>query len=311
MFKNFNNSRALLTHGACYFFFFSFSLFWWSENINLIFTIPVCFFLILTIGISHGALDHIKGRKILNSYKINSILIFYFSYIIVSIFILLFWFFLPTVTLTIFLLVASYHFGKEDSEIMKPRESVLLKFIFFIKGSLIISAPLFFKFEETVVIFELLNFNIKYLSFLNNEGVVKIFFYSSLLSNLYFLLGKESLRNSGRFIFFDLSSINLLYYLLSPLVAFTLYFCFTHSFRHSVSLINQLDKNSFRKGFKKFTKKAIPLTVITAILFLFAVYFLKNYYVLDAAISKVIFIGLASLTFPHILLEYLLKKNEK
>ena len=311
MFKNFNNSRALLTHGACYFFFFSFSLFWWSENINLIFTIPVCFFLILTIGISHGALDHIKGRKILNSYKINSILIFYFSYIIVSIFILLFWFFLPTVTLTIFLLVASYHFGKEDSEIMKPRESVLLKFIFFIKGSLIISAPLFFKFGETVVIFELLNFNIKYLSFLNNEGVVKIFFYSSLLSNLYFLLGKESLRNSGRFIFFDLSSINLLYYLLSPLVAFTLYFCFTHSFRHSVSLINQLDKNSFRKGFKKFTKKAIPLTVITAILFLFAVYFLKNYYVLDAAISKVIFIGLASLTFPHILLEYLLKKNEK
>ena len=27
--------------------------------------------------------------------------------------------------------------------------------------------------------------------------------------------------------------------------------------------------------------------------------------------SKVIFIGLASLTFPHILLEYLLEKNEK
>ena len=311
MFKNFNNSRALLTHGACYFFFFSFSLFWWSENINLFFTIPVCFFLILTIGISHGALDHIKGRKILNSYKIDNILIFYFSYIIVSIFILLFWFFLPTVTLSIFLLVASYHFGKEDSEIMKPRESILLKFIFFMKGSLIISAPLFFQFEETVVIFELLNFNIKYLLFLNNEGVIKVFFYSSLLSNLYFLLGKESLRNSSRFIFFDLFSINLLYYLLSPLVAFTLYFCFTHSFRHSVSLINQLDKNSFRKGFKKFTKKAIPLTVITAILFLFAVYFLSSFYVLEAAISKVIFIGLASLTFPHILLEYLLEKNEK
>jgi len=309
--KKFNNPRIILAHGACYFFFFSFSLFWWSENINLFFTIPVCFFLILTIGISHGALDHIKGRKILNSYKIDNILIFYFSYIIVSIFILLFWFFLPTVTLSIFLLVASYHFGKEDSEIMKPRESILLKFIFFMKGSLIISAPLFFQFEETVVIFELLNFNIKYLLFLNNEGVIKVFFYSSLLSNLYFLLGKESLRNSSRFIFFDLFSINLLYYLLSPLVAFTLYFCFTHSFRHSVSLINQLDKNSFRKGFKKFTKKAIPLTVITAILFLFAVYFLKNYYVLDAAISKVIFIGLASLTFPHILLEYLLEKNEK
>ena len=32
---------------------------------------------------------------------------------------------------------------------------------------------------------------------------------------------------------------------------------------------------------------------------------------LDIAILKIIFIGLASLTFPHILLEYLLEKNEK
>ena len=38
---------------------------------------------------------------------------------------------------------------------------------------------------------------------------------------------------------------------------------------------------------------------------------LDNFYRLDEAIYKVIFIGLASLTFPHILLEYLLEKNEK
>ena len=41
------------------------------------------------------------------------------------------------------------------------------------------------------------------------------------------------------------------------------------------------------------------------------IYFLNNLYVIDEAIYKVIFIGLASLTFPHILLEYLLEKNEK
>ena len=58
-------------------------------------------------------------------------------------------------------------------------------------------------------------------------------------------------------------------------------------------------------------KKALPLTVVTAVLFIVSVYILTNYYVLDDAILKVIFIGLASLTFPHILLEYLLEKNEK
>ena len=271
----------------------------------------MCFFLILTLGISHGALDHIKGRKLLTFYKINNIFIFYISYIIISIFILIFWFFLPTITLSVFLLVASYHFGKEDSEIMKPRESILLKFIFFIKGSLIISAPLLFQFKQTIVIFELLNFNIDYLLLLSDKGIITFFFYSALLSNIYFLTEKKSIRSYSGLIFFDLFSINFLYYLLSPLIAFTLYFCFIHSFRHSVSLVNQLDKNNFKKGFKKFVKKALPLTIITAILFLVAVYFLKNYYILDLAISKVIFIGLASLTFPHILLEYLLKKNEK
>ena len=311
MFKNFNNSQIVLIHGACYFFFFCFSIFWWSENINLFFTVPVCFFLILTMGISHGALDHIKGRKVLNFYNLNNISIFYISYLIISIFILIFWLFLPTITLSIFLLVASYHFGKEDSEIMKTRKSIVLKFIFFLKGSLIILSPLIFQFNETVAIFELLNFNIDHLLLLSDKGIIRFFFYSGLLSNIYFLIEKGNMHNNGGFIFFDLFSINLLYYILSPLIAFTLYFCFIHSFRHSVSLINQLDKNNFKKGFKKFTTKALPLTVITAILFFFAVYFLKNYYILDAAISKVIFIGLASLTFPHILLEYLLEKNEK
>ena len=311
MFKNFNSSQTVLTLGACYFFLFSCSLFWWSENLDIFFSIPMCFFLILTLGISHGALDHIKGRRLLTFYKINNIFIFYISYITISIFILIFWFFLPTITLSVFLLVASYHFGKEDSEIMKPRESILLKFIFFIKGSLIISAPLLFQFKQTIVIFGLLNFNIDYLLLLSDKGIITFFFFFALLSNIYFLTEKESIRNYSGLIFFDLFSINFLYYLLSPLIAFTLYFCFIHSFRHSVSLVNQLDKNNFKKGFKTFVKKALPLTIITAILFLVAVYFLKNYYILDLAISKVIFIGLASLTFPHILLEYLLKKNEK
>ena len=57
--------------------------------------------------------------------------------------------------------------------------------------------------------------------------------------------------------------------------------------------------------------KALPLTIITGVLYLFAVFILTNSYNLDDAILKVIFIGLASLTFPHILLEYLVEKNEK
>ena len=97
----------------------------------------------------------------------------------------------------------------------------------------------------------------------------------------------------------------------SPLVAFTIYFCFLHSVRHSFGLIYDINKNNFRAGLISFLKKALPLTLITAILFIASVYILANYYDLDDAVLKVIFIGLASLTFPHILLEYLIEKNEK
>ena len=71
-----------------------------------------------------------------------------------------------------------------------------------------------------------------------------------------------------------------------------------------------MDK-SFKKGLKKFIIKAIPLTLVTGLIFLISIYFLNNLYKIDEAIYKVIFIGLASLTFPHILLEYLLEKYEK
>jgi Brp/Blh family beta-carotene 15,15'-monooxygenase len=110
---------------------------------------------------------------------------------------------------------------------------------------------------------------------------------------------------------FDFIPIIILNTVLSPLLAFTVYFCFIHSFKHSLSLIYLLDNKNFKNGVRKFLKKALPLTLVTAILFILSVYILTNYYVLDEAILKVIFIGLASLTFPHILLEYLLEKNEK
>ena len=67
---------------------------------------------------------------------------------------------------------------------------------------------------------------------------------------------------------------------------------------------------NLKKGLPIFIKKALPLTIITIFGYIFALYILNNYNELSESIYKVIFIGLASLTFPHILLEYLIEKNE-
>ena len=50
-----------------------------DQSKNLIVSNINCLFLILTIGISHGSLDHIKGKRLLNNSKIiNSLSIYYF-----------------------------------------------------------------------------------------------------------------------------------------------------------------------------------------------------------------------------------------
>ena len=72
-----------------------------------------------------------------------------------------------------------------------------------------------------------------------------------------------------------------------------------------------MDSSNLKNGLKLFAQKAFPLTVLTAIFCLVGLYFLNNVYELNNAVLKIIFIGLASLTFPHILLEYFLEKNEK
>ena len=81
--------------------------------------------------------------------------------------------------------------------------------------------------------------------------------------------------------------------------------------RHIISISHELEPDRFPDGVKSFIKKALPLTIVTAVLYLLAIVFLSNSYGLNDVIIKVIFIGLASLTFPHILLEYLIEINEK
>ena len=66
----------------------------------------ICFFLILTVGISHGSLDNTKGKRILKLYKLKNISIFYLSYIFFALIIVLVWVFLPSISLMLFLIVA-------------------------------------------------------------------------------------------------------------------------------------------------------------------------------------------------------------
>jgi len=302
-----------LNHSFIFFFFINIFcvLFFKFSNLNI--SSILCLLLILIIGVSHGSLDHIKGKKLLELFNLKSTYIFYITYILISAAVIATWMLLPSITLILFLIIASYHFGKEDTQFLINDRSYFTQILYFFKGFLIILAPLYFHFQETIAIFKLLLIDNEmfYLSlnFIETNKVIQIGIICSTLSSIFLFLKNFEIKKFV--IFLDYFSILILNYYLSPLLAFTVYFCFLHSIRHSISLAIELDPNSVANGFGLFVKKALPLTILTGVFSFIALYLLSNSYNLDSAILKVIFIGLASLTFPHILLEYFLEKNEK
>ena len=308
-----NIKKINLNHSFIFFFTVNiFSILIFKFN-NINFSTILCLFLILTIGVSHGSLDHIKGKKLLELFNIQHTYLFYLIYILISLGIIFTWILFPSTTLILFLIVASYHFGKEDTEFLVIDKSYLTEILYFFKGFLIILAPMYFHFQDTVNIFKLLLIDnevfYSILSFVEANKIIEIGIFISTTSSIFLFLNKFEIIKFS--IFLDFFSIIILNYYLPPLIAFTIYFCFLHSIRHSISLAVELDGNSLLNGFKIFVKKAIPLTILTGVFCLISLYLLNSGNNLDSSILKVIFIGLASLTFPHILLEYLLEKNEK
>ena len=280
------------------------------SSINELIILFICLFFILSIGISHGALDNYKANKLLSIYKVKGKTIFFVIYIFISALVIFIWSLYSTYMLLAFLVIASYHFGLEDTSFLHKGNSIIDQVFYLIIGSLIIFAPLFFHFDETLKIFETLMLDKAFLIYLELEHwIINVCLFLSIMGYFYFIFKNQF--KDFEILFLDMLSIIILNYIFSPLIAFTVYFCFLHSIRHIISLSYELNKNDFSNGVRVFIKKALPLTIITAILYLIASVFLSKFYGLNDVIIKVIFIGLASLTFPHILLEYLLEINEK
>jgi Brp/Blh family beta-carotene 15,15'-monooxygenase len=268
-----------------------------------------CFLLIGTIGVSHGAYDGKKG-EILFYKKFGKLkYIFYFIYISLVILVFFLWYLNPLISLMVFLIVSSLHFGKEDLEIYLNKKYKYHFFIFFLKGSLIILLPLFFNFEQTNLIFNTIIFSKDYF-LLSYDHVYFILIVNLLMQILFYLYNfqkKKLKKNEFIEIIFEIFLIIIAFYLFDPIIAFTLYFCFMHSLKNILLISSELNP-SLLKGLKLFVKQSLFLTLVTFFILFISLIFLINFDFLERSIEKIIFIGLASLTLPHIVLHYFSEK---
>ena len=275
-----------------------------ADNLKLLF---FCFFMILILGVSHGALDHFRGKNLLQPIlKKNWFIFFYPGYILLGLIVIFCWTIFPAITLLLFLVVASYHFGEEDLRFFFKGKGYFFSLVSFLKGALIITLSFHYSHETTVVFFEYLMVpQIEYEKLTKFKSLLFSVNLIFLIISLIYLLRNQI--NKLALILFEIMFILLSFIYLPLILAFSMYFCFLHSSKHIIGLARELDSKNISNGLKLFVLKATPLTLLTVILAFLLLYFLDQN--INENIIQVIFIGLASLTLPHIILEVLDRRN--
>ena len=245
------------------------------------------------IGIPHGYFDFLIAKKLFNNYK-SWLIKFIFSYLSISIIYLIGWLHFPEIALMFFLVISIYHFGIEETEEIEDKNYLLI----FLLGSAPIFIPILFHTSEVFSFFSiLLNYTFQPLFVLNE------------LKYIYVILFLLFLINYKKLLFlYILLLINFIF--LPPLISFILYFCFHHSLRHYLYSMSdsKIYPNSLnlRMPALFFIILTITFTVIAISLMLELTTYTFQY-----VIIKYIFITLACLTLPHLILNIYYENTSK
>jgi Brp/Blh family beta-carotene 15,15'-monooxygenase len=162
-------------------------------------------------------------------------------------------------------------------------------------GGLVVVGISVFHHDETNVIFSYLTDGQTFLVWQFIE-ICKFILFPVIL--LYLI---ESFRRPVlRIRFFELILLGVIFYFLPPLVGFSIYFCGIHSIRH-------INYTWLKLRSKKYTIQtiiylAITFTITSWLLGVLLFWQLPTADFADAALLKTVFIGLAALTVPHMLL---------
>ena len=252
----------------------------------------IAFLLIFFIGLPHGSFDGAIASLVGFNNRIQ-FLQFLFYYLALFFSVILFWLYFPIIALIIFVMMTTIHFGLCDWTNFKINE---FKYsVSFTYGMVIIFGIIFFNENQSFLIFEYLTNDKIYLF----QKYTFIPYFLTLLFIIYFIylsFFEKKLRKG----ILEISFLLLIFYFFDPLLSFAIYFCFFHTYKHLKHLIKNIYLNLNNKKFVIYS--TLVFTAISWVGGLGIVYYLVQNLSLYESILKVIFIGLAALTLPHMLL---------
>jgi len=238
---------------------------------------------VVLLGLPHGALDPMVARKAFAGRR-DTAIGFHAIYLALALAYWLLWNRYPTIGLSFFLLIAAFHFGSD----WESRGSFVTRCAY---GLTIVTLPVLRFPSEVASIYAMLGTaHAAALVTLSRTLAPAAVGIAAVGAALQFRQRKSDVL--------ELLSIAGGAILLQPLVFFTCYFALLHSPRHLLETARGLGMTSL----KRIYLATLPVVLATLLLAGLA-YRLLPHIGMDARVLRIVFIGLAALTVPHMLLE--------
>lgn len=251
---------------------------------------------IFLFGVPHGGFDAAIARR--NGWSMQGSLpwvLFHLAYVSMAAIIALLWWWFPLVSLGLFLIISGYHFGASDiAEVGTDWLPWLAH------GGLVPIAIPSLNPEAVKPIFAIL--------IGANEAdlllsIIQVFFILWLIGFIGYCFFALYKKQYGKPLL-GLMAMILIALALPPLISFALYFCLWHSRGHTVRLWHSLEEDK-RLGA---AREAIVYTLLSWASAGIFVFYLSGS--LSDILLQLTFIGLAALTWPHmVLVDYLDKRR--
>ncbi|WP_445619845.1 Brp/Blh family beta-carotene 15,15'-dioxygenase [Kushneria sp. Sum13] len=241
------------------------------------------------LGLPHGAFDHLTGARLIRYYLPGTrhpgacLGLFMLGYLMLSLLLLWCWYHWPAVGLTLFLLLSAAHFGTD----WRGRQTLMTRLCW---GVLVIALPFAWRGSEVADI-------VRTLAVADPTPFLDAARPLVALALGIVLVG---LRREGAMFVAATGLLLLGAIMLNPLAYFVCYFCGFHSPLH----LGAIRREHALTGHRQMLVVATPVVLLTWA-GAGAGYLWMSHDHVTGALIKTVFIGLACLTVPHMLVEWL------
>jgi len=255
---------------------------------------------VVIIGLPHGALDGAIAIYLGYSKRVMLLLRFIFLYVVAAALVVAAWMMAPAVCLLIFLVISMLHFGLGDSRPAAGWEGLLEAVA---HGGLVVVGISLIHRDEVDVIFGYLVGGPTQMVW---HGLEILAIIVSIA--LAFCVIKGVINRGWRAGLAEIVLLAVLLVFTPPMVGFAVYFCLIHTWRHVRTILSGLA--STMSGRMVFAQAAL-FTIASWLAGAIAFWALASPSSAESALMRVVFIGLAALTVPHMILVDGLLRNAR